>query len=795
MGHRVQIGTAYRAVQLPSGDMLLAGQQSVITDAEFDLIRGDWVGTRVLDVDSTVDDPLEGDPLAALNEAKSYANATKVGKGTLLFNVKDYGATGDGTTDDTAAINLAEVARAASATGGTLYFPPGIYIVGPSGDVTNKIAIVIRGTNFDMRGAGAGRSTIRMKTGAGDWLAMFGNGTGGTLMTGLTVKDITLDGNSAGNVITDVSISSPLRTNRQRYAIRFFSGQRALIRDCRFVNWDNINTLSLNSSNAADIAVKDCIFDNVGANSSFHDHSTIYIAAQRYEVSGCTFVGGGISATTAIETHGGWQAVHDNRIVGFYTGANITGVAAPGSIGVVVTNNIMSGCAIGVEMWAWTYTGNNSPWGMEHVRISGNNIRLSYDAWTSVTSQKCGIGFDALSSLGLNDVMITDNQITFDSFASAPTASDNLDAGILLRRSSAYAGVDQDITIRGNVITGPIGGGIYVNLNNTSTDRLKISDNRIIDVAQNYAGAFAAAYKVGVQLTGVFSDVRISRNEIIDTRNTAVMVAGVDVQFVTTATNCEVVDNVVRWGDTATSNPELIVATSSAAAFYLRHRANKYAALTRPTLAGSTVMDGVSGTLYTQVTTPTGSLWKAGARGGSALSVLPRSNFYSTTFGAHATVTAVLNTAYATPLWLAAPGTVTRIACEMTTVQTSSLVRLGIYADDGNGAPGSLLVDAGTVDGSQSGMQEATLGTPLLLASPGLYWLAGVVQGVAGTIVLRSAAGTSIAGSTAVGGANGIFGTPTSAGWTMTGVTGALPANWTINTTSGVPILVAVRWQ
>ncbi len=47
---------------------------------------------------------------------------------TPVFNVKTYGATGNGSTDDTAAINLAKAALlAASSTGGTLYFPAGTY--------------------------------------------------------------------------------------------------------------------------------------------------------------------------------------------------------------------------------------------------------------------------------------------------------------------------------------------------------------------------------------------------------------------------------------------------------------------------------------------------------------------------------------------------------------------------------------------------------------------------------------------------------------------------------------------
>ena len=45
--------------------------------------------------------------------------------GTVI-NVKDFGATGNGTTDDTPAL---EVAFSAAVEGGALYFPPGTYLV------------------------------------------------------------------------------------------------------------------------------------------------------------------------------------------------------------------------------------------------------------------------------------------------------------------------------------------------------------------------------------------------------------------------------------------------------------------------------------------------------------------------------------------------------------------------------------------------------------------------------------------------------------------------------------------
>jgi len=52
---------------------------------------------------------------------------------------------------------------------------------------------------------------------------------------------------------------------------------------------------------------------------------------------------------------------------------------------------------------------------------------------------------------------------------------------------------------------------------------------------------------------------------------------------------------------------------------------------------------------------------------------------------------------------------------------TGAVVRLGIYYDNGESYPGSLLLDAGTVDAeSSTGWKELTIDVTL---EPGLYWL------------------------------------------------------------------------
>ncbi len=60
---------------------------------------------------------------------------------TALYNVKDYGATGDGVTDDRQAIQ--DAINAAEATGGTVYFPGGNYLLKKPSISTKKELLLI----------------------------------------------------------------------------------------------------------------------------------------------------------------------------------------------------------------------------------------------------------------------------------------------------------------------------------------------------------------------------------------------------------------------------------------------------------------------------------------------------------------------------------------------------------------------------------------------------------------------------------------------------------------------------
>lgn len=127
------------------------------------------------------------------------------------FNVKFYGATGDGSTDDTTAIQAA-IDAANTAGGGTVFFPEGTYIS----------TLLTMYSNVHLAGVGPTATTIKLKNSTNtaliqgyDFTALSaGDTTGG--ISDFSIRDMTLDGNKANNGTTGYGI----RVYGYRYVLR-----------------------------------------------------------------------------------------------------------------------------------------------------------------------------------------------------------------------------------------------------------------------------------------------------------------------------------------------------------------------------------------------------------------------------------------------------------------------------------------------------------------------------------------------------------------------------------------------
>jgi hypothetical protein len=89
--------------------------------------------------------------------------------------------------------------------------------------------------------------------------------------------------------------------------------------------------------------------------------------------------------------------------------------------------------------------------------------------------------------------------------------------------------------------------------------------------------------------------------------------------------------------------------------------------------------------------------------------------------------------------------TLKSLSVNCTAAAAGSTVRLGVYSDDGGGKPSALLLDAGTVDTTTTGIK--TTGVLSLLLAPGLYWLCANANGGGPTLTTIASMGNGVANS------------------------------------------------
>lgn len=141
----------------------------------------------------------------------------------------------------------------------------------------------------------------------------------------------------------------------------------------------------------------------------------------------------------------------------------------------------------------------------------------------------------------------------------------------------------------------------------------------------------------------------------------------------------------------------------------------------------------------------------------------------------------IASTMYAYPVFIPNAITVKTMGVNTTTGQTGGKCYLGIYSDNGSGAPGNLVLSSGEITGlTATAMNTATI-TPNVVIQPGWYWFASTF---AASSTMPSVAGISAALTSNIqairGGDTALHALATAASGTATGVKadftyGALP--------------------
>jgi hypothetical protein len=242
------------------------------------------------------------------------------------FNVKNYGATGNGTTSDKLAIATAMLA-AIAVGGGIIFFPPGTYII--------DSPITALGSNLTFQGAG--ESSI--------WkCASTNTGTNGMMIassstySNITFKDMAFDGNGAN--LPDGSS----RSDRKMIRIRNVTNFRML--NCSL--HDARHGAIAEISNCTDLLIQGNRFYNIGVSAAFPCDALYASGNSRYRVMG-NIVNGttGLNTDTAFAQDGvDHSSIIGNTIDGMTDGVSVSTSSALTSQDNIIANNTIKGVGL-----------------------------------------------------------------------------------------------------------------------------------------------------------------------------------------------------------------------------------------------------------------------------------------------------------------------------------------------------------------------------------------------------------------------------------------------------------------
>lgn len=331
------------------------------------------------------------------------ASAIDIGAETVW--VTEYGAAGDGVTDDTQAF------VDAIAAGNLIHIPPGTYLV--TGDIALK-------DNLELRGAGVGLTTIKMAASAGAKPVLKDPGSS---LSNLTLTGLTIDGNDDVNstgleLLTLENGCSQVRIDRcelkngpkEGIQLSGTAGQSADVRivnsrvvDCRGHLIDIYDPAATNegiilsglflqdpghtlgaSQNKAALAVRGPAL-----------MSDLEIQGVRYDNYGINSISGGSVRVQNLQLEGAVDGGSTSKGVWFQT-----------SDSVLIGGRILGGPSIGVHLNAnnQLVQGVSITAGTD-VDADGNNCRI-------VSCSLAGSGTGVVVQSGRSDVSILDNTIT-----------------------------------------------------------------------------------------------------------------------------------------------------------------------------------------------------------------------------------------------------------------------------------------------------------------------------------------------------------------------------------------------
>lgn len=433
-----------------------------------------------------------------------------------FVNVLDYGATGDGVTDDTLAI------QAAIDSGSPVFFPEGTYLLTLAQTITleggvTKACLIAR-TGMKLQGAGWGKSILKLKDNQSTDASpqYFNIIAGNTVLDNVFIDGLRFNINGQNNKI------SP---NRGSGVYNLFNcsaficsgstptvGVDARVTNSKFTNlWiensPGVTCIGLGQSNTAgstlgfNVEIAGCVFYNNGLDTN--DHSSVYTWGENTDIHDNTFYASSPSSGTqgprvACELHGARNNFNNNDVYNYYQGLFVAQNGTNLSYNMNISSNSFVCSTYGVVL----FDEGGGP-GLQKITISNNTIWITSE-FPVVGQKKIAIALNA--SYGTSQLIVSGNYIN---------NTDTYDAMGIWAYSLLAGSVISNVLIANNELSGfatniAIGRGV-----DGRTDNIVVCDNLIVNVTPNTT---APVFTNGISISATgHGYIKIINNTILST--------------------------------------------------------------------------------------------------------------------------------------------------------------------------------------------------------------------------------------------------------------------------------------
>jgi hypothetical protein len=350
-----------------------------------------------------------------------------------IVSVKDFGAVGNGTTDDTAAIQAAINTLTVGTTGGTIYFPKGTYLV--SGITITSPA----GTNNTLGENGItleGEFAVIKGTAACTKVISINPPNDATFVNGIRIKGLQIDMSLMGNLATNYglyiknsynssfqdivvkgspALSSSIYVDQRAYTLNFISVYCARVTlQGNILATDAITTVNFYGLNATQVVIDKswaigfygCVIQNTTSLFVLSNCFNITIIGGDYEGTSGLYLdmsnpgASGISGITSINNN---IASTLTYLTGYSVGSNYQDRQRYTFGTVNGTSTFVTISAIATATTIWSFIGDNFN--------SGNGLTKT-NALLLVTGQDASNSFADLICVAVQTVFVVSSNTT-----------------------------------------------------------------------------------------------------------------------------------------------------------------------------------------------------------------------------------------------------------------------------------------------------------------------------------------------------------------------------------------------